>query len=177
MSLERIYKKELQSWLSDEESNFNMQYAITIEPTPELAFRYEEVLQRMRKISFDFNREYQGNMFYKFKNKFDTFQFICFKEIQRNKHYNLLVHIPRQFKKRSSWYLNNFFANDFRMKWLMIKSSTFKGSNRFDKVFKKNCTNIGVNIQKIQNTIGSINYQSKRLKAFNTKYDKTYFII
>ena len=177
MNRKQTYKKELQSWLSNENSNFNFCYSITIEPTPELAFRYEEVLQRIRKISFDFNREYQGNMFYKFKNKLDTFQFVCFKEIQKNKHYNLLVHIPRKLQKRSSWYLKNFFANDFRMKWLMIKSITFKGSNRFDKVFKKNCTNIGINIQRIQNKKGSINYQSKKLNAIETQYDKTYFII
>lgn len=177
MNRKQTYKKELQTWLSNENSNFNFCYSITIEPTPELAFRYEEVLQRIRKISFDFNREYQGNMFYKFKNKFDRFQFICFKEIQKNKHYNLLVHIPRSLKKKGSWYLKNFFENDFRMKWLMIKSSTFKGSNRFDKVFKKNCTNIGINIQRIQNKKGSINYQSKKLNAIETQYDKTYFII
>ena len=184
MSLERNYKKELQSWLSDEESNFNMQYAITIEPTPELAFRYEEVLQRIRKISFEFSKEYQGNMFYRFKNKFDRFQFIVFKEIQKNKHYNILVHIPRKLNKRGSWYIKNFFENDFKMKWLMMKSSTFKGSNRFEKaynrMFKHNNfsdKSLGLKIQKIKNKTGSVNYQSKKLKALDTKYDKTYFII
>ena len=103
MGLEKKYKTELQNWLSNENSDFNFCYTITIEPTPELAFKYEEIYQRIRKICFDFNREYQGNMFYKFKNKFDNFQFVCFKEIQKNKHYNILVHIPQRLKNRSSY--------------------------------------------------------------------------
>ena len=77
---QQYQKNHLQEWWFDEKFS----HQITIEPTPNLPFKFEEIQQRLRTIVFNLNRNYLGNRFSKFKNVRDKFFFVVIKEVQGN---------------------------------------------------------------------------------------------
>ena len=67
---------------------------ITIEPTPYLPFKPDEIRQRLRTIEFKLNKRYLGNSFPKWKDE-DKFYFIVCPEgdgVFNQKHYHITSH-------------------------------------------------------------------------------------
>ena len=162
-------KHHLQEWLCGEKFS----HTITVEPTPYFPFKYSELQQRIRIISFKLNRKYLGNGFNKFKHYRDRFFFVVIKEMQKNLHYNILVHSPYKFNTRPKWWFKKMFENDFIFEWVMLQSiNPYTMKKRRIDVEKPN-----IFIEPIFNKNGSIIYQTKKLKDFDlVDDDQNYFI-
>ena len=162
-------KYHLQEWLGGEQFN----YCIVIEPTPHLPFKYNEITQRLRKISFEINKKYLGNNFTNFKNFRDRIFFVAFKEIQLNKHYNIMVSLPNKFK-RMGYFIQKNFKSEFIMQWCMLQSM-----NPYTwKLRKMDFENNNLHIEPVKNIKGRVIYDSKKMKVFDSvDNDQTYFII
>ena len=89
-------KEVLQKWIED----LGCSHFITIEPTPYLPFKIDEIRQRLRIIEFKLNKRYLGNSFPKWKDE-DKFYFVVFPEGDGvNKHYHILLHTPQKVMKK-----------------------------------------------------------------------------
>ena len=89
-------KQNFQKWLS---SNGNLTHAIHVTPN-----KYSDTQMRkyFRWVNFELNKTFLPRRFYNFKNQFDRFMFIGFREFQhtdKGRHYHLLVHTPDSVTK------------------------------------------------------------------------------
>ena len=92
-------KQNFQQWLG---CNGNLTHAIHITPN-----KYSDT--QMRKylswVNSELNETFLSRRFYNFKNQFDRFMFIVFREYQhtdKGRHYHLLVHTPDTVTKHYS---------------------------------------------------------------------------
>ena len=89
-------KEVLQKWIED----LGCSHFITIEPTPYLPFKIDEIRQRLRIVEFKLNKKYLLNSFTKWKDE-DKFYFVVFPEGDGlNKHYHILLHTPQKVMKK-----------------------------------------------------------------------------
>ena len=89
-------KQNFQKWLS---SNRNITHAIHVTPN-----KYSDTQMRkyFRWVNFELNKTFLPRRFYKFKNQFERFMFMGFREYQhtdKGRHYHLLVHTPDSVTK------------------------------------------------------------------------------
>ena len=92
-------KQNFQQWLS---GNSNITHAIHMKPND-----YSETLMRkyLSWVNYELNKTFLSRRFYNFKNQFDRFMFIVFKEYRHTdvgRHYHLLVHTPDTVTKHYS---------------------------------------------------------------------------
>jgi hypothetical protein len=171
-----VYKEELQKWCTEKKFS----HFITIEPTPDLPFKPDEIRQRFRTIEFKVNKRYLGNSFTKWKNDEDKFYFIIFVEgdgIDKQKHYHALLHTPQNIMKKEFYYEDSF-EGDLLDHWIMIpsKNPTTHKYRTLD-VLRKIC-----DIEKVTSYSASSRYVSKNYNAFLERLesydeDKRFFFV
>ena len=135
-----------QNWLK----KVRFSHKITIEPTPSLPFRLDEMNQRLRTIDFKLNRSYLGNNFHKFDMS-KRIWFICFQETQINAHYNILLHSPFYNKD-----INNDVSEKFEGEWYKLKSW-----NPYTQKYRE-VEDTPIHITPIRNNYIGVNYQTKK---------------
>ena len=154
-------KEQFQQWLNEK----NFTYFITIEPTPALPFKIDEIEQRFRTIEFHLNKRYLPSSFPKWKDE-DRFWFIIFAEgsaVTNNKHYHILFHTPESVSKRNFWYESQYgLKTDFMSLWGMLPSVTPHNGKVRDRVLMHDI----IAWETIANHKGATNYCSK-LQNFN----------
>lgn len=138
-------KVHLQDWLK----KVKFSHTITIEPTPSFPFKLDEIQQRLRQIDFKLNRYYLGNNFQKFDDS-KRIWMICFKEIQNNPHYNILLHSP--FDDDT----NEDICNRFILEWALLPSF-----NPYTQKYRDSSI-VPINISTTKNVNMSVNYQTKK---------------
>ena len=93
----REEKTEMQKWLK----GIPFSHFITIEPTPSLPFKLDEIQQRMRLIEYWLNKRYLKSSFSKWKDE-NRFWMIGFREGgvgTTQIHYHILLHCFTQENK------------------------------------------------------------------------------
>ena len=147
-------KLEMQKWLVD----VPFSHFITIEPTPSLPFKKDEVIQRMRTIEFRLNKKYLPNTFPKWKSE-DRFWMVGFPEgdgVAHQVHYHILLHSPSVLYKKT-WYAKNV-STEIQMGWMKMPSK-----NPFTGKMRKFCLDGKplLNIQKVESNTATSIYCSK----------------
>ena len=140
-------KVHLQDWLR----KVKFSLTITIEPTPSFPFKLDEIQQRLRQIDFILNRYYLGNNFQKLDSN-KRIWMICFKEVQVNSHYNILLHSPFTEAK-----INEEIKDRFIMEWIKLKSF-----NPYTQKFRDTAV-VPIDSSITKNVGMSVNYQTKKV--------------
>ena len=147
------HKLEMQRWLK----GIPFSHFITIEPTPSLPFKLDEIIQRMRVLEYRLNKKYLLNTFPKWKSE-DRFWMVGFCEgdgVAQQIHYHILLYSPSVLHKKS-WYAN--VGGDLQMGWMMMPSQ-----NPFNGKMRRFCLDGKplLNIQKVENVVAASIYCSK----------------
>ncbi len=90
MGYEQHY--EMQKWLK----GIPFSHFITIEPTPSLPFKLDEIIQRMRTMEYRLNKKYLKSSFPKWDAN-NRFWMVGFREgdgFGHQIHYHILLHTP-----------------------------------------------------------------------------------
>ena len=150
----RKEKTEMQEWLKE----IPFSHFITIEPTPSLPFKLDEIQQRMRLIEFWLNKRYLKSSFSNWKDE-NRFWMVGFKEggglSHSQTHYHILLHSPDVLHRKVK--LANIGA-DLQMKWMLTPSKNpFTGKMRS---FSSDGEN-PLDIQQVENIIATTIYCSK----------------
>jgi len=151
--MNREEKHTIQKWLM----GIPFSHFITVEPTPSLSFKRDEIIQRMRTIEFLLNKKYLKSSFPKWNAK-QRFWMIGFSEgdgFAHQIHYHILLHSP------SVLHRNIRFTNvgaDLQMEWMMMKSlNPYTGKSRKFCLYGKP----PLNIQTVKDVSASSIYCSK----------------
>ena len=164
-------KEVLQKWIED----LGCSHFITIEPTPYLPFKIDEIRQRLRIVEFKLNKKYLLNSFTKWKDE-DKFYFVVFPEGDGlNKHYHTLLHTPQKVMKKKFYY-EKVFEFDLSSYWGLVpsKNPTTQKFRKFEELLDI------FNVEKIKSPAGSSRYASKKYNAWFERLglvdeDKRYF--
>ena len=175
--MERKQKEIFQEWLV--KTRFS--HFITIEPTPDLPFTKEEIIQRFRTIEFWMNKKYLKPSFLKWDNN-NKFWFIAFAEgdgMGNQIHYHLLLHAPKEIYRNKTSIVydemksyithNGNPEQDITDGWMKIPS--LNPFTRKERSLYNDC----LHIEKIRNSIGSAIYCSKWVDK--VKDEEDYFFI
>ena len=161
---------EIQKWLE----GFTFSHLITIEPTPFLPYKRDEVLQRFRTIEFFICRKYLGNSFTNWKNDEDRFWFVGWKqgdEITKNRHYHLLLHSPDTIYKNTG--VKYQLMMDIWWKWIQLPSVNPYTQKR-RKMFYGN-GNLPIKIKRIESNTGAVRYSSRDMYFWMQDPDDFFF--
>ena len=150
----RKEKTEMQEWLKE----IPFSHFITIEPTPSLPFKLDEIQQRMRLIEFWLNKRYLKSSFSNWKDE-NRFWMVGFKEggglSHSQTHYHILLHSPDVLHRKIK--LANIGA-DLQMGWMLTPSKNpFTGKMRS---FSSDGEN-PLDIQQVENITATTIYCSK----------------
>jgi hypothetical protein len=150
----RTGKTEMQSWLK----TIPFSHFITIEPTPSLPYKMEEVINRLRTIEFKLNKKYLLNSFTKWKDD-DRFWMMGFAEgngIEHQRHYHVLLHSPSVLYKKSRF--RDLIRQDIQMGWIIMPSiNPYNGRRREVRLNRK----LPINVQTVENNDATVIYCSK----------------
>ena len=159
----QIEKDETQKWLR----TIPFSHLITVEPTPSLPFKRDEVIQRMRTLEYQLNKRYLKSSFPRWNDE-NRFWMVGFKEgdgVSHEIHYHLLLHSPQVLHKKV-WYANA--GRDLLMDWTMLPSiNPFTGKRRRFCLSGKPL----LNIQSVENVCASATYCSKWIRRIDESED------
>ena len=113
----KVQKLEMQRWLK----TIPFSHFITVEPTPSLPFKQDEIIQRMRKIEFRLNKKHLKSSFPSWDAD-NRFWMVGFREgdgVAHQIHYHTLLHSPSVLHKKT-WYVN--VSADLQMGWMLLPS-------------------------------------------------------
>ena len=149
----KVQKLEMQKWLK----GIPFSHFITVEPTPSLPFKQDEIIQRMRKIEFRLNKKYLKSTFPDWSAD-NRFWMVGFREgdgIAHQIHYHILLHSPSVLHKKT-WYAN--VSADLQMGWIMMPSQ-----NPYTGKMRRFCLDgkPPLNIQKVESVTATSIYCSK----------------
>ena len=152
----------LRNWLK----GIEFSHLLTCEPSPDLPFKIEEIMQRFRQIEFKLNKAYLKSSFPKWK-PFDKFWMCGWKEGDgaiKQWHYHLLLYSPKKtYRRECKW-----VEMDVQNFWLSLASTNpFTGKSR---------ELMPLHIEKINNSIAATKYCSKEMKMGRKSKD-TFFLI
>ena len=146
-------KENFQQWLVRDE---NFTHSIHIKPND-----YSDI--RMRKylswVNYELNKTFLSRRFFKFKNQFDRFMFVVFKEFKSGevgRHYHLLVHTPNSVTKH---YSGNCFCRRNVATEINPLPCEYCIEFRLREIFKELKANIKT---KIRNTIDDSEYEGSQ---------------
>jgi len=164
-----VLKYEIQKWLE----GFSFSHLITVEPTPFLPHKRDEVLQRFRIIEFFINKKYLRNSFTKWKNE-DRFWFVGWKqgdEITKNRHYHLLLHSPDLIYKNTG--VKYQLGMDVWWNWIQLPS-TNPYTHKRRKMFYGN-GNLPIKVNRIKSNTGAVRYSSRDMDYWSQDADDFFF--
>ena len=143
----------MQKWLK----TIPWTHFITIEPTPSLPFKQDEIIQRMRTMEYRLNKKYLKSSFPKWDAD-NRFWMVGFREgdgFGHQIHYHILLHTPSVLHKKIQF--ENVSA-DIQMGWMMMPSQ-----NPYTGKMRKVCLDrkLTFNIQKVRNNTAVVIYCSK----------------
>lgn len=146
-------KVEMQKWLK----GIPFSHFITVQPTPSLPFKQDEVIQRMRTIEYRLNKKYLKSSWSKWDDD-NRFWMIGFREgdgTVNQIHYHILLYSPSVLHKKS-WYAN--IGCDLQTEWMLMPSQ-----NPYSGKMRKFCLNgkALLNIQKVESVTATSIYCSK----------------
>ena len=152
-------KEVLQKWIED----LGCSHFITIEPTPYLPFKPDEIRQRLRTIEFKLNKRYLGNSFPKWKDE-DKFYFIVFPEgdgVSNQKHYHALLHTPKKVVKKKFYYEDGVIR-DLIGYWCILpsKNPTTHKVRNFEELMKI------IRVEKVDSHTATSKYSSKKYNVW-----------
>ena len=159
-------KQVFQRWLS----TFDFGLFITVEPTPYLPMKDDDIRQRIRTIDHRLNKELISCDYPKFKNQ-DRFWLIGFFEDGQKKcshrHAHLLHYLPyHQMKIRGSKnFQKEMVKNKFRFLW---------DSTRYVDYLGKSRTVCPIHIEIAENNVAVSIYSSKNMIPDDTEYFFSY---
>jgi hypothetical protein len=148
-----VQKLEMQKWLK----GVPFSHFITVEPTPSLPFKQDEIIQRMRLLEYRLNKKYLKSSFPKWDAD-NRFWMVGFREgdgFGNQIHYHILFHSPSVLHKKIQF--ENVSA-DLQMGWMMMPSQ-----NPYSGKMRKFCLDgePPLNIQKVESITASTIYCSK----------------
>jgi len=159
----KTLKLEMQKWLK----GIPFSHFITIEPTPSLPFKRDEVIARMRLLEFKLNKKYLKSSFSSWDddNRFWMVGFCEGDGIAHQIHYHILLHSPSVLHKKT-WYAN--VSADIQMGWMMMPSQ-----NPYSGKMRKLCLNgeRPLDCQKVESITASTVYCSKWMNRIDEGED------
>jgi hypothetical protein len=156
-------KYEMQKWMK----TIDWSHFITIEPTPSLPFKQDEIIQRMRTMEYQLNKKYLKSSFPKWDAD-NRFWMVGFREgdgFGHQIHYHILLHTPSVLHRKIQF--ENVSA-DIQMGWMMMPSQ-----NPYSGKMRNLCPDgkRPLDVQKVENVIATTIYCSKWMNRIDAGED------